>query len=134
MLICTIKKIKKFKHTHTTSFYYSISTTMKQHKSHTPTTLDTKQTTLDTTLPKHTTHSPVSHYNSSTVCGAVWSTDFIAYRCRTCGKSPCMSLCPSCFEPEKHEGINNIMIKLVFYQGVIRLILIMIVRFKMMII
>ena len=28
----------------------------------------------------------------------------VAYRCRTCGVSPCMSLCAECFHQGNHEG------------------------------
>jgi len=31
--------------------------------------------------------------NSSLLCGCVWTAKFVAYRCRTCATSPCMSLC-----------------------------------------
>lgn len=46
----------------------------------------------------------VRRYDSASVCGLVWTADFIAYRCRTCGLSPCMSLCPDCFYGGNHEG------------------------------
>jgi E3 ubiquitin-protein ligase UBR3 len=38
------------------------------------------------------------------VCGLVWNTHYVAYRCRTCGTSPCMSLCAECFKNGDHEG------------------------------
>lgn len=41
--------------------------------------------------------STVRLYDKSTTCGLVWSENVVAYRCRTCGISPCMSLCTDCF-------------------------------------
>ncbi|KAI0233528.1 E3 ubiquitin-protein ligase UBR3 [Lamellibrachia satsuma] len=38
------------------------------------------------------------------MCGLVWTADFVAYRCRTCGISPCMSLCADCFQAGNHTG------------------------------
>ncbi|MEQ2212668.1 hypothetical protein XENOCAPTIV_003072 [Xenoophorus captivus] len=35
----------------------------------------------------------VHSYDNATLCGLVWTANFVAYRCRTCGISPCMSLC-----------------------------------------
>ena len=35
----------------------------------------------------------VQSMDSSPFCGCVWTADFVAYRCRTCATSPCMSLC-----------------------------------------
>jgi len=46
----------------------------------------------------------VRQYDSAKVCGLVWTANFIAYRCRTCGISPCMSLCPDCFYGADHTG------------------------------
>jgi len=46
----------------------------------------------------------VSHYDDATVCGLVWTKNFVAYRCRTCGISPCMSLCSDCFHAGDHTG------------------------------
>lgn len=40
----------------------------------------------------------------SVICGLVWDANFIAYRCKTCGITPCMSLCAECFENGDHEG------------------------------
>eukprot|EP00795_Rhopilema_esculentum_P014545 gene14545-5613_t len=42
--------------------------------------------------------------NSSPVCGLVWNEQFVAYRCRDCAISPCMSLCADCFVAGNHEG------------------------------
>ena len=47
---------------------------------------------------------PVRRYTSATMCGLVWTSNFVAYRCRTCGISPCMSLCAQCFRLGNHEG------------------------------
>ncbi|XP_076468765.1 E3 ubiquitin-protein ligase ubr3-like [Babylonia areolata] len=46
----------------------------------------------------------VREYDSSVMCGLVWTTNFVAYRCRTCAISPCMSLCSDCFMAGNHEG------------------------------
>ncbi|XP_065200275.1 E3 ubiquitin-protein ligase Ubr3-like isoform X2 [Planococcus citri] len=46
----------------------------------------------------------VKKYNKATTCGLVWTANFIAYRCRTCGISPCMSLCAECFQRGHHEN------------------------------
>lgn len=43
-------------------------------------------------------------YDNATTCGLVWTANFVAYRCRTCGISPCMSLCSDCFQRGNHEG------------------------------
>jgi len=48
----------------------------------------------------------VQEKDSSPFCGCVWTSDFVAYRCRTCATSPCMSLCAACFERGNHEGHN----------------------------
>ncbi|XP_076821304.1 E3 ubiquitin-protein ligase UBR3-like [Clavelina lepadiformis] len=46
----------------------------------------------------------VRNMDSSSLCGCVWTANFVAYRCRTCATSPCMSLCAACFEKGVHEG------------------------------
>ncbi|XP_017759565.1 PREDICTED: E3 ubiquitin-protein ligase UBR3 isoform X2 [Eufriesea mexicana] len=46
----------------------------------------------------------VSMYDNATTCGLVWIPNFVAYRCRTCGISPCMSLCTECFKNGNHYG------------------------------
>uniref|UniRef100_A0A2C9KCF7 E3 ubiquitin-protein ligase n=1 Tax=Biomphalaria glabrata TaxID=6526 RepID=A0A2C9KCF7_BIOGL len=46
----------------------------------------------------------VREYDSSVMCGLVWTANFVAYRCRTCGISPCMSICSDCFQAGNHEG------------------------------
>ncbi|CAI5762123.1 E3 ubiquitin-protein ligase UBR3 isoform X2 [Podarcis lilfordi] len=46
----------------------------------------------------------VRAYDPATLCGLVWTANFVAYRCRTCGISPCMSLCAECFHQGEHAG------------------------------
>ncbi|XP_078537716.1 E3 ubiquitin-protein ligase UBR3 isoform X2 [Lissotriton helveticus] len=46
----------------------------------------------------------VRAYDSAALCGLVWTANFVAYRCRTCGISPCMSLCAECFHQGEHAG------------------------------
>jgi len=46
----------------------------------------------------------VRSYDNATLCGLVWTANFVAYRCRTCGISPCMSLCAECFNNSDHTG------------------------------
>lgn len=46
----------------------------------------------------------VRMYDNATTCGLVWTPNFVAYRCRTCGISPCMSLCTECFKKGNHYG------------------------------
>ncbi|PSN42091.1 E3 ubiquitin-protein ligase UBR3 [Blattella germanica] len=48
--------------------------------------------------------STVRKYDNATTCGLVWTANFVAYRCRTCGISPCMSLCSECFQKGNHDG------------------------------
>ncbi|XP_014668803.1 PREDICTED: E3 ubiquitin-protein ligase UBR3-like [Priapulus caudatus] len=43
-------------------------------------------------------------YDNATTCGLVWTSNFVAYRCRTCGISLYMSLCADCFRAGNHEG------------------------------
>ncbi|KAL1497456.1 hypothetical protein ABEB36_008425 [Hypothenemus hampei] len=45
----------------------------------------------------------VRAYDNATTCGLVWTPNFVAYRCRTCGISPCMSLCTECFKKGNHH-------------------------------
>lgn len=47
--------------------------------------------------------STVRAYDNATTCGLVWTPNFVAYRCRTCGISPCMSLCTECFKKGNHH-------------------------------
>ncbi|XP_059475456.1 E3 ubiquitin-protein ligase Ubr3-like [Neocloeon triangulifer] len=46
----------------------------------------------------------VHGYDNATTCGLVWTANFVAYRCRTCSISPCMSLCSECFQKGNHDG------------------------------
>ncbi|XP_071446964.1 E3 ubiquitin-protein ligase Ubr3 isoform X2 [Hetaerina americana] len=46
----------------------------------------------------------VRRYDNATTCGLVWTANFVAYRCRTCGISPCISLCANCFQKGNHDG------------------------------
>ncbi|CAF1683274.1 unnamed protein product [Rotaria magnacalcarata] len=53
----------------------------------------------------------IRHYNSAQICGLVWNANVIAYRCKTCSISPCMSICAQCFQNGNHEGHNFNMFK-----------------------
>ncbi len=55
--------------------------------------------------------SQVREYDTTAMCGLVWTADFVAYRCRTCGISQCMSLCQDCFRLGNHEGHDYNMFK-----------------------
>ena len=46
----------------------------------------------------------VKEYDNTVVCGLVWSANFVAFRCKTCSISQCMSLCAGCFREGDHEG------------------------------
>ncbi|XP_025207566.1 uncharacterized protein LOC112603273 isoform X2 [Melanaphis sacchari] len=48
--------------------------------------------------------SAVKVYDYGTCCGLVWTANYVAYRCRTCSISPCMSLCGDCFKRGDHTG------------------------------
>lgn len=50
-------------------------------------------------------------YDTPTICGLVWNKNFVAYRCRDCGISPCMSICADCFHAGNHEGHDFNMFK-----------------------
>lgn len=43
-------------------------------------------------------------YDNSSTCGLVWNVSYVAYRCRTCALSPCMSICAECFKNGDHRG------------------------------
>ncbi|KAL4222682.1 E3 ubiquitin-protein ligase ubr3 [Mactra antiquata] len=45
----------------------------------------------------------VRQFDNAVTCGLVWTANFVAYRCRTCGLSPCMSLCADCFQAGNHD-------------------------------
>ena len=53
----------------------------------------------------------VREYNNAQICGLVWNANVIAYRCKTCSISPCMSICAQCFQHGNHEGHNYNMFK-----------------------
>ncbi|GAA56220.1 E3 ubiquitin-protein ligase UBR3 [Clonorchis sinensis] len=46
----------------------------------------------------------LKEYDYSARCSLVWTINYFAYRCRTCGISPSMSLCSSCFMAGNHVG------------------------------
>lgn len=46
----------------------------------------------------------VKPFDYSSVCGLVWNINYVAYRCRTCALSPCMSICAECFKNGDHQG------------------------------
>ncbi|CAF0827696.1 unnamed protein product [Adineta steineri] len=48
----------------------------------------------------------IQEYNNAQICGLVWNANVIAYRCKTCSISPCMSICAQCFQNGNHEGHN----------------------------
>lgn len=58
-----------------------------------------------------TLYFSVKKYDTATTCGLVWIHNFIAYRCRTCAISPCMSLCADCFNKGDHIGHDFNMFK-----------------------
>ncbi|XP_047030367.1 E3 ubiquitin-protein ligase Ubr3 isoform X1 [Helicoverpa zea] len=45
----------------------------------------------------------VRSYDKHDKCGLVWIPRVVAYRCRTCGISPCMSICRECFHRGDHS-------------------------------
>lgn len=47
---------------------------------------------------------PVRSYDNHAKCGLVWVPHVVAYRCRTCGISPCMSICRDCFKKGDHTN------------------------------
>lgn len=46
----------------------------------------------------------VRGYDNHAKCGLVWVPHVVAYRCRTCGTSPCMSICRDCFKRGNHKN------------------------------
>ncbi|KJE91113.1 ubiquitin ligase E3 [Capsaspora owczarzaki ATCC 30864] len=44
------------------------------------------------------------HATAATSCFFLWDADYVAYRCKTCGLSPCTSICAACFEKGNHVG------------------------------
>ncbi|CAF0813761.1 unnamed protein product [Adineta ricciae] len=53
----------------------------------------------------------IREYNNAQICGLVWNANVMAYRCKTCSISPCMSICAQCFQNGNHEGHNYNMFK-----------------------
>jgi hypothetical protein len=47
--------------------------------------------------------------HTSKVCGRIWGKGYVAYRCRTCGMSPCSAICHECFEKGPHRNHNFLM-------------------------
>mmetsp|Transcript_3143 Transcript_3143/g.11325 ORF Transcript_3143/g.11325 Transcript_3143/m.11325 type:complete len:2016 (+) Transcript_3143:228-6275(+) len=45
------------------------------------------------------------------VCGAVWSRNEIAYRCRTCEYDSTCAICVACFQAGNHEGHDYFLIR-----------------------
>lgn len=45
----------------------------------------------------------IRSYDKHDKCGLVWIPRVVAYRCRTCGISPCMSICRDCFHRGDHS-------------------------------
>ncbi|KAI3386754.1 hypothetical protein SNEBB_004756 [Seison nebaliae] len=56
-------------------------------------------------------HERLKNFDDSQICGLLWNTSYVAYRCRTCGLSSCMSLCSECFLNGNHEGHDYNMFK-----------------------
>ncbi|XP_037934520.1 E3 ubiquitin-protein ligase Ubr3 [Teleopsis dalmanni] len=46
----------------------------------------------------------IRSYDNHAKCGLVWVPHVVAYRCRTCGISPCMSICRDCFKKGDHTN------------------------------
>ncbi|VDO03822.1 unnamed protein product [Rodentolepis nana] len=46
----------------------------------------------------------LKNFDYSDRCSLVWIGDYFAYRCRTCGLTPSMSLCGVCFNAGNHEN------------------------------
>lgn len=69
---------------------------------------DIKLNFIEQLIAGDTTFGEFAHktkkYDDSSACGLVWTADFVAYRCRTCGISPCMSICADCFHGGDHTG------------------------------
>lgn len=57
------------------------------------------------TLKLNVSFFSVRSYDNHAKCGLVWVPHVVAYRCRTCGISPCMSICRDCFK--KGDHINH---------------------------
>ncbi|UXI22783.1 hypothetical protein NH340_JMT08726 [Sarcoptes scabiei] len=48
----------------------------------------------------------VKEYDRTSKCSMIWTNNFVAYRCRTCAISSCMSLCAECFLNGDHKNHN----------------------------
>ncbi|GMR36231.1 hypothetical protein PMAYCL1PPCAC_06426 [Pristionchus mayeri] len=76
--------------------------------SHNPAHVDEAIMTLRTAICQGMTKEKfeklMSDHNFSLKCNVIWESDAIAYRCNTCSKTPCMSLCLNCFKGGNHEG------------------------------
>ncbi|XP_065349343.1 E3 ubiquitin-protein ligase Ubr3 [Cloeon dipterum] len=46
----------------------------------------------------------LKEFDDGKICGLVWTADYVAFRCRTCSISPCMSLCEPCFRLGDHTN------------------------------
>ncbi|KRY00594.1 E3 ubiquitin-protein ligase UBR3 [Trichinella pseudospiralis] len=46
----------------------------------------------------------VRKYDYSALCGYIWLSGHVAYRCRTCQINPSMSICASCFHNGDHKN------------------------------
>ncbi|VDM36448.1 unnamed protein product [Hydatigera taeniaeformis] len=54
--------------------------------------------------PKGIEELTLKNFDYSDRCSLVWIGDYFAYRCRTCGLTPSMSLCGACFTAGNHEN------------------------------
>ena len=64
----------------------------------------------DAESPKHYIERVQEEYGAkSNVCGRIWGKGYVAYRCRTCGMSPCSAICHECFEKGPHRDHNFLM-------------------------
>ncbi|GBP21656.1 E3 ubiquitin-protein ligase Ubr3 [Eumeta japonica] len=57
----------------------------------------------DASLSVHIASELMRSYDKHDKCGLVWIPRVVAYRCRTCGISPCMSICRECFHRGDHS-------------------------------
>lgn len=51
-----------------------------------------------------------SRATSSSVCGKVWKSDQLAYKCKTCERDPTCVICVECFREGDHEGHDYAMV------------------------
>lgn len=45
-------------------------------------------------------------YFDKLACGKVWQSNYVAFRCKTCAFTPCMSLCSDCFFAGDHRNCD----------------------------